>query len=72
MLFFMIDNSHFVVTNESEEKIKELWNSYHNYRYDVNFSFYEFLKENGISFRVTSPNFTVSGRRITDLDICLN
>ncbi|HET6515056.1 MAG TPA: hypothetical protein VFG09_07845 [Thermodesulfovibrionales bacterium] len=72
MLFFMVDNSHFVITNASEETIKGLWNSFHNYRYDVNFSFYEFLKENGVSFKVTSPNFTVFGRPITDIEICLN
>jgi hypothetical protein len=72
MLFFMVDNSHFVITDESEETIKELWNTFHTYRYDINFSFYKFLREHGISFRVTSPNFTILGRSISDIEISLN
>ena len=72
MMFFMVDNNHFVVTDASEETLKELWNAYRKYRYDLNFNFYTFLSENGISFRVTSPNFTILGRSVSSIEISLN
>ncbi|HAM51068.1 MAG TPA: hypothetical protein DCP92_10410 [Nitrospiraceae bacterium] len=72
MLVFMVDNSHLVVTDASEETLKELWNAYHWYRYDINFSFDTFLRENGISFRVTSPNFTIFGYSVRASEISIN
>jgi len=72
MLIFMVDHSHYVVTSESEETIRELWNCYHGYRCDTTFTFYEFLRENGVSFTVTPPNFTLFGRDIRDIEISLN
>ncbi|MGD0883673.1 MAG: hypothetical protein ABSA46_02145 [Thermodesulfovibrionales bacterium] len=72
MLFFLVDDNHFVVTDAPEETLRELWNSYHMNRYDFNFSFYKFLRENGISFRVTSTELTFFGRSIGTIEISLN
>ena len=72
MLFFMVDNSHFVITGANEKTLKELWNAYHMYRYDINFSFDTFLRENSISFRVTSPNVTIFGYSVSTSEISLN
>ncbi|MGD1074451.1 MAG: hypothetical protein ABR903_00020 [Thermodesulfovibrionales bacterium] len=72
MLFFMVDSDHFVVTDASEETLRELWNAYHMYRYDINFTFYTFLRENGVCFRVASTDLTFFGLKVSTIEISLN
>lgn len=72
MLFFMVANEYFVLTNVSESTIRGYWKDYYAYRYDINFSFHEFLRENGLYVRITSPPPDPFGHSLTDIDICLN
>ena len=72
MFFFVTDDNEILLVGASEATVREFWTNYWTYRYDFNFSFYEFLKENGISVKKVSPRFiSLSGRAI-DIEICPN
>lgn len=72
MLFFMLDKGHFVMTNMSEDSIREIWKNYRAYRYDVDFSFQAFLEENGYYVRITMPSFGLFGYDLSDIEFSVN
>ncbi len=72
MLFFMVENHEFVLTNASLDTITKFWNTYHAFRYDFDFSFPRFLQENGIYARVASPFLASFGYSVDDIEISLN
>jgi hypothetical protein len=72
MLLFMVEKDSFVITDASEKTVREFWKNYHAFRYDFNFSFDTFLKENGIYARVALPLDIPFSYRLTDLEISLN
>lgn len=72
MLFFMVDKDHFIMTNAPEETVKEFWNNYRSFRYDMNFSFCDFLRENGIYVRDALPSFGPLGYDLASIEVSLN
>lgn len=72
MFFFMVDKSTYVMTNASEETIKEFWNRYCTYRYDKDFSFPRFLEENDLDVKVVAPSLTFFGYNLDEVEVFLN
>ncbi len=72
MLFFMVENHKFVLTNASPDTVTKFWNTYHAFRYDFDFSFPRFLQENGIYARVASPFLSSFGYCADDIEVSLN
>lgn len=72
MFFFVTDNNDLVLVGASEATVRKFWTNYWMYRYDFNFSFYEFLKENGIAVRKVSPRAVSLSDRTIDIEICPN
>ncbi len=68
----MIGKDNFVLTNASEETVRDLWNNFNAYRYDVDCSFFEFLDQNGIYVRMASPYLNLFGYSISEIEIALN
>ncbi len=72
MVFFMFEPDHFVLTDESVETVRSLWDTYHAFRYDVTIDFHEYLRENGIEVRIAVPDLSSFGYRTGDVQVTLN
>ncbi len=72
MLFLIKDNRDIVLVSTSREIMRKFWATYWTYRYDFNLTFYDFLRENGISVRKIPPWSTPPGGGTIDIEVCPN
>ncbi len=72
MFFLMADSQDILLVSSNEETLRKFWWNYWTYRYDFNFSFCEFLRENGIYARKVPPWFVPPGSGEIDIEICEN
>ncbi len=72
MFFFIADSKDILQISTNEETFLKFWINYWTYRYDFNFSFCDFLRENGIYAKKVPQWFVLSGGGTIDIEICPN
>ena len=72
MFFLIKDSKDIMLVEASRETVQKFWTKFWTYRYDFNFTFYDFLRENGIYARKIPPWSTPPGSGTIDIDICPN
>lgn len=72
MFFLRADSKDILQVSTNEETFLKFWINYWTYRYDFNFSFCDFLRENGIYARKVQPWLVPPGSGTIDIEICPN
>ncbi len=72
MFFLIEDSKDIVLVDASRETIQKFWTKFWTYRYDFNFSFCDFLRENGIYARKVPSRSSPQGGGTIDIEICPN
>ncbi len=72
MFLLIADSRDILQISTNEETFLKFWINYWTYRYDFNFSFCDFLRENGIYARRVQPWSIPPGSMTIDVEIYLN
>ncbi len=73
MLLFHDEKNSYLLVDASEDVLKKFWNIYHSCRYDMEVSFLEYLRGNGVCVKkVSSKKVNSCGYKLSDIRLCLN